>query len=114
MVIQGYDTTVPVTLEQVIYHCKAVPRPVPPFLMADMPFMTYTSQEQALQNAVRLMQEGGAKMVKLEGGAGQVEIVEFLARHDIPLCAHLGLKPQSVHKTGASACRAARTPPPSR
>jgi 3-methyl-2-oxobutanoate hydroxymethyltransferase len=46
------------------------------------------------------MQEGGAKMVKLEGGAGQVDIVEFLARHDIPLCAHLGLKPQSVHKTG--------------
>jgi 3-methyl-2-oxobutanoate hydroxymethyltransferase len=71
-----------------------------PFLMADMPFMTYTSREQALQNAVRLMQEGGAKMVKLEGGAGQVEIVEFLARHDIAVCAHLGLKPQSVHKTG--------------
>jgi 3-methyl-2-oxobutanoate hydroxymethyltransferase len=101
MVIQGYDTTVPVTLEQVIYHCKAVAKGLyRPFLMADMPFMTYTSQEQALQNAVRLMQEGGAKMVKLEGGAGQVEIVEFLAKHDIPLCAHLGLKPQSVHKTG--------------
>ena len=101
MVIQGYDTTVPVTLENVIYHCKAVARGLyRPFLMADMPFMTYTSREQALQNAVRLMQEGGAKMVKLEGGAGQVEIVEFLARHDIPLCAHLGLKPQSVHKTG--------------
>ena len=101
MVIQGYDTTVPVTLDNVIYHCKAVARGLyRPFLMADMPFMTYTSREQALQNAVRLMQEGGAKMVKLEGGAGQVEIVEFLARHDIPLCAHLGLKPQSVHKTG--------------
>jgi len=101
MVIQGYDTTVPVTLDNVIYHCKAVARGlVRPFLMADMPFMTYTSREQALQNAVRLMQEGGAKMVKLEGGAGQVEIVEFLAKHDIPLCAHLGLKPQSVHKTG--------------
>ena len=71
-----------------------------PFLMADMPFMTYTSREQALQNAVRLMQEGGAKMVKLEGGAGQVEIVEFLAGHDIAVCAHLGLKPQSVHKIG--------------
>ena len=68
--------------------------------MADMPFMTYTSREQALQNAVRLMQEGGAKMVKLEGGAGQVEIVEFLASHDIAVCAHLGLKPQSVHKIG--------------
>ena len=68
--------------------------------MADMPFMTYTSKEQALKNAVRLMQEGGAKMVKLEGGAGQAEIVEFLAGHDIAVCAHLGLRPQSVHKTG--------------
>jgi 3-methyl-2-oxobutanoate hydroxymethyltransferase len=101
MVIQGHDTTVPVTLEHVIYHCKAVARGLfRPFLMADMPFMTYTSREQALQNAVRLMQEGGAKMVKLEGGSGQVEIVEFLASHDIAVCAHLGLKPQSVHKTG--------------
>ena len=101
MVIQGHDTTVPVTLDHVIYHCKAVARGlIRPFLMADMPFMTYTSREQALQNAVRLMQEGGAKMVKLEGGAGQVEIVEFLASHDIAVCAHLGLKPQSVHKTG--------------
>jgi 3-methyl-2-oxobutanoate hydroxymethyltransferase len=101
MVIQGHDTTVPVTLDHVIYHCRAVAKGLyRPFLMADMPFMTYTSREQALQNAVRLMQEGGAKMVKLEGGAGQVEIVEFLANHDIPVCAHLGLKPQSVHKTG--------------
>jgi 3-methyl-2-oxobutanoate hydroxymethyltransferase len=65
-----------------------------------MPFMSYSSKEQALANAVRLMQEGGAKMVKLEGGAGQFEIVEFLASHDIPVCAHLGLKPQSVHKIG--------------
>jgi 3-methyl-2-oxobutanoate hydroxymethyltransferase len=88
-------------LNDVIYHCKAVAKGLfRPFLMADMPFMTYTTPNEALQNAVRLMQEGGAKMVKLEGGAGQVEIVEFLARHDIPLCAHLGLKPQSVHKTG--------------
>lgn len=101
MVIQGHDTTVPVTLDHIIYHCKAVARGlIRPFLMADMPFMTYTSREDALKNAVRLMQEGGAKMVKLEGGAGQVEIVEFLASHDIAVCAHLGLKPQSVHKTG--------------
>jgi len=101
MVIQGHDTTVPVTLEHVIYHCKAVAKGLfRPFLMADMPFMTYTSREQALQNAVRLMQEGGAKMVKLEGGASQVQIVEFLASHDIAVCAHLGLRPQSVHKTG--------------
>jgi 3-methyl-2-oxobutanoate hydroxymethyltransferase len=101
MVIQGHDTTVPVTLNDVIYHCKAVAKGLyRPFLMADMPFMTYASKEQALENSVRLMQEGGAKMVKLEGGAGQVEIVEFLASHDIPVCAHLGLKPQSVHKVG--------------
>jgi 3-methyl-2-oxobutanoate hydroxymethyltransferase len=101
MVIQGHDTTVPVTLEDVIYHCKAVSRGLyRPFLMADMPFMTYASPEQALNNAVRLMQEGGAKMVKLEGGASQAAIVEFLANHDIAVCAHLGLKPQSVHKVG--------------
>jgi 3-methyl-2-oxobutanoate hydroxymethyltransferase len=101
MVIQGHDTTVPVTLENIIYHCRAVAKGLSrPFLMADMPFMTYTSREQALQNAVRLMQEGGAKMVKLEGGASQVDIVEFLAGHDIAVCAHLGLRPQSVHKTG--------------
>ena len=101
MVIQGHDTTVPVTLGDIIYHCRAVAKGLyRPFLMADMPFMTYASKEQALENAVRLMQEGGAKMVKLEGGAGQIEIVEFLANHDIAVCAHLGLKPQSVHKVG--------------
>ncbi len=101
MVIQGHDTTVPVTMEHVIYHSRIVARALyRPFLVADMPFMSYSSKEQALQNAVRLMQEGGAKMVKLEGGAGQLEIVEFLASHDIAVCAHLGLKPQSVHKIG--------------
>jgi 3-methyl-2-oxobutanoate hydroxymethyltransferase len=101
MVIQGHDTTVPVTLQDVIYHCRAVAKGLyRPFLIADMPFMTYASREQALENAVRLMQDGGAKMVKLEGGGGQVEIVRFLADHDIAVCAHLGLKPQSVHKVG--------------
>jgi 3-methyl-2-oxobutanoate hydroxymethyltransferase len=101
MVIQGHDTTVPVTLSDIIYHCRAVAKGLyRPFLLADMPFMTYASKEQALENAVRLLQEGGAKMVKLEGGAGQVDIVEFLANHDIAVCAHLGLKPQSVHKVG--------------
>lgn len=101
MVIQGHDTTVPVTMDDIAYHSKVVARGLyRPFLVADMPFMSYSNKEQALQNAVRLMQEGGAKMVKLEGGAGQIEIVEFLANHDIPVCAHLGLKPQSVHKIG--------------
>jgi 3-methyl-2-oxobutanoate hydroxymethyltransferase len=101
MVIQGHDTTVPVTMDHVVYHCRAVARGVNrPFLMADLPFMSYPSREQALTNSVRLMQEGGAKMVKLESGAGQTEIVEFLASHDIAVCAHLGLRPQSVHKSG--------------
>jgi 3-methyl-2-oxobutanoate hydroxymethyltransferase len=101
MVIQGYDTTVPVTVDDIIYHSKAVARGLRrAFLVADMPFMSYTEPGQALDNAVRLMQEGGAMMIKLEGGDGQIEIVEHLARHDIPVCAHIGLKPQSVHKIG--------------
>lgn len=101
MVIQGHDTTVPVTVDDVIYHTRVVARGLRrAFLVADMPFMSYSHAEQALQNAVRLMQEGGAMMVKLEGGAGQIGIVEHLARHDIPVCAHIGLRPQSVHKIG--------------
>jgi 3-methyl-2-oxobutanoate hydroxymethyltransferase len=101
MVIQGHDTTVPVTVDDIVYHLRAVARGLRhAFLMADMPFMSYTNPDQALVNAVRLMQEGGAMMIKLEGGEGQTEIVEHLARHDIPVCAHLGLKPQSVHKIG--------------
>ena len=101
MVIQGHDTTVPVTMDQMVYHCAAVARGLHrPFLMADLPFMSYPSRELALTNAVRLMQEGGARIIKLESGRGQTDIVEFLASHDIAVCAHLGLKPQSVHKTG--------------
>ena len=101
MVIQGHDTTVPVTVADVIYHTRNVARGLRrAFLVADMPFMSYTTTEQALRNAVQLMQDGGAMMIKLEGGEGQLEIVEHLARHDIPVCAHLGLKPQSVHKIG--------------
>jgi 3-methyl-2-oxobutanoate hydroxymethyltransferase len=101
MVIQGHDTTVPVTVSDIIYHTKTVARGVRrAFLVSDMPFMSYTNPGQALQNAVQMMQEGGAMMIKLEGGDGQLEIVEHLARHDIPVCAHLGLKPQSVHKIG--------------
>jgi 3-methyl-2-oxobutanoate hydroxymethyltransferase len=101
MVLQGHDTTVPVTMDDVIYHSKAVARGLHrPFLVADLPFASYPTADIALANSVRLMQEGGAEMVKLESGIGQLEIVEFLARHDIAVCAHLGLKPQSVHKTG--------------
>jgi 3-methyl-2-oxobutanoate hydroxymethyltransferase len=101
MVIQGHDTTVPVTMDQMVYHSKAVAHGLQrAFLVTDLPFMSYASRETALANSVRLMQEGGARMVKLESGGSQFEIVEFIARHDIAVCAHLGLKPQSVHKTG--------------
>lgn len=101
MVIQGHDTTVPVTMDDMVYHCRAVARGLHrPLLMADLPFASYPTREVALANAVRLMQEGGAELVKLESGPSQVDVVEFLASHDIAVCAHLGLKPQSVHKTG--------------
>lgn len=101
MVIQGHETTVPVTVADIIYHTRNVARGMHrALLVADMPFMSYTTPEQALQNAVPLMQDGGAMMIKLESGDGQLEIVQHLARHDIPVCAHLGLKPQSVHKIG--------------
>jgi 3-methyl-2-oxobutanoate hydroxymethyltransferase len=101
MVVQGHDTTVPVTVDNIVYHTQAVARGLRhAFLVSDMPFMSYTNPTQALDNSVRLMQEGGAMMIKLESGGGQLEIVEHLADHDIPVCAHLGLKPQSVHKLG--------------
>jgi 3-methyl-2-oxobutanoate hydroxymethyltransferase len=101
MVIQGHDTTVPVTVADIIYHTRSVSRGLRrAFLIADMPFMSYATPVQALENAVKLMQEGGAMMVKLESGQGQLAVVDYLASHDIPVCAHLGLKPQSVHKIG--------------
>ncbi len=101
MVIQGHPTTVPVTVDDVVYHCKAVARGLTrSFLVGDLPFLSYTTPRQAMGNSRRLMQEGRAKMVKLEGGAMQVEIVEYLASRDVPVCAHIGLKPQSVHKLG--------------
>lgn len=101
MVIQGHDTTLPVTLNDMIYHTANVRRGSRTGLvMADMPFMTYVRAEQAVFTAGRLMKEGGAHMVKLEGGAAFVETVRALATNGIPVCAHLGLLPQSVHKLG--------------
>jgi len=101
MVIQGHDTTIPVTVSDIIYHTRNVARGLRrAFLVSDMPFMSYVEPTQALDNAVQMMQDGGAMMIKLEGGDGQVAVVEHLAKHDIPVCAHLGLKPQSVHKIG--------------
>lgn len=101
MVIQGQDSTLPVKLGDMIYHTQTVRAANKTALvMVDMPFMTYASPVQALASAGRLMKEGGAHMVKLEGGAPMVETVRHLAEHGIPVCAHLGLLPQSVNKLG--------------
>lgn len=101
MVVQGRDTTVPVTLDDMIYHSRAVSRGLArAFLVIDMPFMSYATPEQALASATRLMQEGGGKMVKLEGGVQQAEVVEYMTARGIPVCAHIGLQPQLVHKLG--------------
>ena len=100
-VIQGHATTVPVTVDDIVYHTRNVARGLKrAFLIADMPFISYPTPEIALANAARLMQEGGAKMVKLEGSGHQADIVRYLAENGVPVCAHLGLRPQFVHKLG--------------
>lgn len=101
MVIQGHDSTLPVNVRDIIYHSANVRRGSPnAFIMADMPFMSYATVEQTLKNAGRIMKQGRAQMVKLEGGAPFVERVKQLVDHGIPVCAHLGLLPQTVHKLG--------------
>jgi len=101
MVVQGHTTTVPVSLDDMIYHTKLVARGCRhAMLMADMPFMSYTSSQQALDTARRLMQEGGAHMVKLEGGVREIETVQKLSEQGVPVCAHIGLQPQLIHKLG--------------
>jgi 3-methyl-2-oxobutanoate hydroxymethyltransferase len=88
-------------MEHMIYHTQAVARACRrPLLMADMPFMSYWSVDAALQNSARLLKEGGAHAVKLEWTEAQPDIVAALSREGIPVCAHLGLRPQAVHKTG--------------
>lgn len=102
MVIHGGKTTTPVTVDDIVYHSKCVaPHLSRAFLMADLPFLSYATLERALDASQRVMQEGGAKMVKLEGGREQASIVEYLAVRGVPVCAHLGLQPQFVHKMGA-------------
>ena len=101
MVVQGQRSTLPVTLDDMIYHGRAVARGSDKALLViDMPFMSYATPALALESAARLMREGEAHMVKLEGGAVQVETVRALTGHGIPVCAHLGLLPQSVHQLG--------------
>ena len=101
MVVQGHETTLPVTLDQMVYHAASVKRAVQRAVMVvDLPFMSYASPAQALDSAARLIRESGAQMVKLEGGRGRLEIVRALTEQSIPVCAHLGLLPQSIHRLG--------------
>lgn len=102
-VVQGLDTTIPVTLDQVIYHTKAVQNGVTrAMVVADMPFMTYQiSVEDAFYNAGRLMKEAGAEAVKLEGGEYIADKVRVMTEAGIPVMGHLGLTPQSIHKFGS-------------
>lgn len=101
-VVLGLETTLPVTLDAVVHHTRAVSRGARRALVvADMPFLTYqVSVEHAVQNAGRLLQEGGAAAVKLEGGAPVLSVVRRLVDVGIPVMGHLGLQPQSVHQVG--------------
>lgn len=102
MVVLGYDSTIPVTMEDMIHHTKAVKRGAPEtFIVTDLPFMTYhTSMEDTLKNAARLMQEAGADAVKIEGADEVISKMEGLTKAGIPVVAHLGLTPQSVGVLG--------------
>ncbi|HYF64443.1 MAG TPA: 3-methyl-2-oxobutanoate hydroxymethyltransferase [Herpetosiphonaceae bacterium] len=101
MVVQGHDSTLPVTLDEIIYHVKAVMRGAArPLIVGDLPFLTYSTPEQALQNAGRLMQQTGCQAVKLEGGVAMAPTVRRLVETGIPVMGHLGFTPQSVNQIG--------------
>lgn len=101
MVVLGYDSTVPVTMEEILHHTKAARRGAPEtFLIADMPFMSYATLELAIMNAGRLIKEGGADAVKLEGGLNIVSIVQTLTGAGIPVVGHIGLTPQTANQLG--------------
>ncbi len=101
MVVQGHDSTLPVRMDDMIYHSQCVARGSRHALrVVDMPYKSYDTPAEALVNATRLMQDGQAQMVKLEGGAVQIETVRHLTSHGIPVCGHLGLLPQSVKEPG--------------
>ena len=100
MVLQGHDSTLPVTMEDMVYHTACVKRGNKgSLLMADLPFMSYASESQTLENAAALMR-AGAHIVKLEGGAWIENTTRLLAERGIPVCAHMGLTPQSVNRIG--------------
>ncbi|HHI5021242.1 TPA: 3-methyl-2-oxobutanoate hydroxymethyltransferase [Vibrio parahaemolyticus] len=100
MVLQGENDTLPVTVDDIVYHTRCVRAGSPNcLLMADMPFMSYATPEQACENAAKLMR-AGANMVKIEGGDWLVDTVKMLTERAVPVCAHLGLTPQSVNIFG--------------
>lgn len=100
MVLQGHDSTLPVTMDDMVYHMQCVKRGNKgALLMADLPFMSYASEAQTLDNAARLMRAGG-QIVKLEGGAWIAETTRLLTERGIPVCAHMGLTPQSINRIG--------------
>ena len=101
MVIQGHESTLPVTMEDIVYHTRCVARTTKrALIIGDMPFGSYQqSPEQAFANAARLM-SAGAHMIKLEGGEIMADTVAFLVARGIPVCGHIGLTPQSVHALG--------------
>ena len=107
-VVQGYETTLPVTVDDMIYHAKAVKRVVKnALIVVDMPFMSFqTSVDDAVRNAGRIMKEVGVGAVKLEGGAYIAEIVRHLVKIGIPVMGHLGLTPQAINKFGTYEVRA--------
>lgn len=102
IVVQGEESTLPVTMDQMLYHTKLVSRAAKRALVVgDMPFMSYqASLEETFKNAGRFLQEGGAAAVKFEGGAKVADRIEALTRYDIPVMAHIGLTPQSIHRMG--------------
>jgi 3-methyl-2-oxobutanoate hydroxymethyltransferase len=100
MVVQGHDTTLPATIDDMVYHARCVSNARRrAFVIADLPFMSYPTPAVAAQNAARLMQIGGAQMVKLEGP--RMEVVRFLVDQGIPVCGHLGLLPQLINQLGS-------------
>lgn len=101
MVIQGHATTLEVRLSDMLYHSAAVRRGSQrALIVSDMPFMSYSTPYQALGNAARLVSEGGAQIIKMEGGAWLCDAIHLLTERGIPVCGHLGLTPQSIHKLG--------------
>ncbi len=102
MVVQGFDNTLPVTMDEIVYHSRMVARARQrALLVADLPFLSYqVSTEDALRNAGRLVKEGAAEAVKLEGGIAVADTLNAIASVDIPVMGHIGLTPQSVHRMG--------------